>query len=67
MLKCVNGIEGKKIGMLIKATNKKVFFRLNQGPDVYLTEEEEKIVLRDFDKPDWEIKRIKEKKEKEDD
>ena len=67
MLKCVEGIENKKIGMLIKSTNKKVFFRLNEGPSVFLTEDEERIVLKDFERPGWEIRKVKEKKAREDD
>ena len=53
--------------MLIKSTNKKVFFRLNEGPSVFLTEDEERIVLKDFERPGWEIRKVKEKKAREDD
>ena len=60
MLKCIQGIEGKKIGMVLKPWNKRVIFKLNSCPDVFLTKEQEDYILGPEVKMPggWKIERI---------
>lgn len=62
MLQCTKGIEGKKLIFVLKSNMKRVVFRPGSSSDVSLTKEEEKEILKGFDKPGWEIKDLKEKK-----
>jgi len=70
MLKCVKGIEGKKLRVLIKSTMKPVIIRTGENIDVPLTKDEEKELLKFFKFPDWKLEEVKEetkKKKKESD
>ena len=65
-LKCMKGVKGKKLSVLIKLTMKPVIFKLGEGPNVPLTKEEEDEVLK-LKFKGWEIKKESKKKEVEED
>ena len=70
MLKCKCSKEDKGFKIMLKKTNKLVYFRRDNPnedflvPDISLTKEEEDYLMKNFDMPGRELEIIKETKTK---
>ena len=67
LLICSEGVEGKKLCMTLKLTNKRVIIKKGCEPDVSLTEDEEKALLKVKFPKGWKVKKKEEKKKSEKD